>query len=147
MSILVWVNSVNREMEYKDFVSKLFKVDTEDMEKLHAALGICGEAGELADAIKKHVIYGKGLDRENVVEELGDLRFYMEALMNIVGVTDEEVLQYNATKLAKRYPKGEYSNVAAIARLDKVGEDTSSYASQDGEESNPIKSGPSGMSA
>lgn len=38
------------------------------------ATGVSGEAGELLDAVKKSVVYKKPLDRENVVEELGDLR-------------------------------------------------------------------------
>lgn len=116
----VWVASINAEVEYKDFVARLFKHDTDDMEHMHAALGVAGEAGELADAIKKHVVYGKPLDRNNVVEELGDLRFYMQQIMNMHGITDEEVLQGNATKLNKRYHTGAYSNEAAIARADKI---------------------------
>lgn len=116
----VWISSINAERDYKDFVSALFKQDTDDMEHMHAALGVAGEAGELADAIKKHVVYGKPLDRTNVVEELGDLRFYMQQIMNMHGITDEEVLQFNATKLSNRYPKGSYSNEDAIARADKV---------------------------
>lgn len=117
---VVWVSSVNREVDYKDFVAKLFKHDTDDMEHMHAALGVAGEAGELADAIKKHVVYGKPLNRNNVVEELGDLRFYMQQIMNMHGITEEEILQANANKLSKRYPAGQYSDVAAIARLDKM---------------------------
>lgn len=116
----VFVSSINQEIDYADFVAKLFKIDTPDMEHLHAALGICGEAGELADAIKKSVIYCKELDRKNVVEELGDLRFYMQQIQNMHSITDEEVLQSNADKLSKRYPTGEYSNKDAIERKDKI---------------------------
>jgi NTP pyrophosphatase (non-canonical NTP hydrolase) len=89
---------------------------------MHAALGICGEAGELADAIKKRYVYGKPLDVQNVIEELGDLRFYMEAVMNLLGIGDQEVLQANANKLAVRYKSLTYSDVAAVERADKVGE-------------------------
>jgi NTP pyrophosphatase (non-canonical NTP hydrolase) len=116
---MVFVSSVNKEMTYSDFVCKLFKQQTDDMEMLHAALGVCGEAGELGDAIKKHVIYEKELDRKNVVEELGDLRFYMQALMNKLGISEEELLQHNVEKLQERYKKLSYSNEAAIARADK----------------------------
>lgn len=117
----VFVSSVNQEMSYAVFIDKLFKHDTDDMELMHAALGITGEAGEIADAVKKAVVYCKPIDRDNIVEELGDLRFYMQALMNKLSITEGEVLQSNADKLSKRYPKGEYSNTAAVARLDKVG--------------------------
>jgi hypothetical protein len=46
---------------------------------LHMAVGIAGEAGELCKAV-----YGKNdvarIDKENVIEELGDLEFYLEGL-------------------------------------------------------------------
>ncbi|AKU43067.1 MazG-like pyrophosphatase [Rhodobacter phage RcTitan] len=86
----------------------------------HMATGVAGEAGELLDAIKKHVVYKRELDRENVVEELGDLRFYMAGLMNRLGITEEEILSHNNRKLSKRYASGAYSNAQAVERADKV---------------------------
>lgn len=88
-------------------------------ELLHMAVGVSGESGELLDAIKKNCLYQKELDRENVVEELGDLEFYMEGLRQIIGITREECLQHNIAKLSKRYEKLSYSNQAAIDRKDK----------------------------
>lgn len=86
---------------------------------LHMAVGVAGEGGELLDAIKKHVIYNKNLDRANVVEELGDLEFYMEGLRERTGITREETLEHNYHKLMKkRYPNG-YSDQAAQDRADK----------------------------
>ncbi|MGL5198016.1 MAG: nucleoside triphosphate pyrophosphohydrolase family protein [Aeromonas veronii] len=85
----------------------------------HMATGVSGEAGELLDAIKKAVVYAKPLDRENVIEELGDLEFYMEGIRQGLGITRKEVLQANITKLAKRYPQMTYSNEAAQERADK----------------------------
>lgn len=90
---------------------------------LHMAVGVSGEAGELLDAIKKHVIYDKTIDRENVVEELGDLEFYMEGLRRGLGITREETLAHCQRKLAKRYASGSYSNKAAQDRADKRLED------------------------
>lgn len=107
-------------VRYDDFVRQLFKADTEPMMALHAALGCAGEAGELADAIKREYIYGKARDRENIVEELGDLRFYMQAVMNHYGITESELLQHNGNKLAKRYNGLRYSDEAAVARADKT---------------------------
>lgn len=86
---------------------------------LHMAVGVSGEAGELLDAVKKATIYGKPLDRENVIEELGDLEFYMEGLRQGLGITREETLQANVAKLGARYAAGKYSDKAAIARADK----------------------------
>jgi NTP pyrophosphatase (non-canonical NTP hydrolase) len=86
----------------------------------HLATGVAGEAGELLDAVKKHAIYTKPLDRENVLEELGDLEFYLEGIRQAIGVTREEVLQGNIDKLAKRYPGFNYTNQAAQNRADKA---------------------------
>jgi len=87
---------------------------------LHMAVGISGEAGELLDAIKKYTIYGKPLDRENVVEELGDLEFYMEGLRAAFNISRSETLTANKHKLlGKRYASGKYSDEQAITRADK----------------------------
>jgi NTP pyrophosphatase (non-canonical NTP hydrolase) len=88
----------------------------------HMATGVSGEAGELLDAIKKHVIYQKPLDVENVKEELGDILFYMSNLMQSVGLSFEEVLQHNVDKLSVRHSSGSYSNKQAQERADKVSE-------------------------
>lgn len=85
----------------------------------HMVTGIAGEAGELLDAFKKYVIYGKELDRDNVVEELGDLVFYMQGIMNSHGITWQEVLSGNYDKLMKKRYKDGYSDQAAIDRADK----------------------------
>lgn len=100
----------------KDIVESL---TPEDAHNLHMAVGIVGEAGELIDAIKKAVIYRKPLDRENVVEELGDLEFYMEGLRQGLNITREETLAENVEKLSVRYGKT-YSNEAAQTRADKA---------------------------
>lgn len=89
-----------------------------DAHLIHMVMGICGEAGELLDAIKKAVIYRKEIDLPNVVEELGDLEFYMEGLRQGLDLTREQCIKHNIAKLTKRY--GEvYSNRAAIERQDK----------------------------
>lgn len=86
----------------------------------HHATGIAGEAGELLDAIKKHVIYNKPLDRANVIEELGDLEFYMEGLRQGLNITREETVEGNVIKLSTRYAGLQYSDAAAQARADKA---------------------------
>lgn len=87
---------------------------------LHMAVGVSGEAGELLDAVKKASIYVKDLDINNVIEELGDLEFYMEGLRAALGITREECLAANIDKLSKRYHQGSYSNAQAQQRADKA---------------------------
>lgn len=91
----------------------------EQADALHMAVGIAGEAGELLDAIKKWSIYQKPLDLENVIEELGDLEFYMEGLRQSLNLTRIETLMENIAKLKKRYSNGQYSNDQANERADK----------------------------
>lgn len=94
---------------------------TEKMNLIHAALGVTSEAGEFADAIKKHVIYGKDLDKENCKEELGDLIWFIDLAAKHLGYDLIEIMQANIIKLAMRYPE-KYSDQAAIARADKTTE-------------------------
>jgi NTP pyrophosphatase (non-canonical NTP hydrolase) len=87
----------------------------------HHASCIQGEAGELFDAVKKHIIYNAELTDEmkySVIEELGDLEFYMEGLRQAFDITRQETLDHNATKLAKRYGD-KYSDQSAQVRADK----------------------------
>ena len=88
----------------------------------HMMTGIEGEAGELTDAIKKHVVYGKELDLENVIEELGDLEFYLQGLRTELEIERIDTLKHNIKKLSKRYEHG-YTDRAAQLRADKQAEE------------------------
>lgn len=94
-------------------------ITAQKLSLLHATIGISGESGELLDSVKKHVMYNKPLDVENVVEELGDLYFYMEALEQSLGLSKENILQHNINKLSVRYSSGSYSDAQAQERADK----------------------------
>jgi NTP pyrophosphatase (non-canonical NTP hydrolase) len=85
---------------------------------LHMSIGVSGESGELLDAIKKWAIYQKPLDIDNVIEELGDIEFYLQGIRQAFCIDREDVLQANIEKLRKRYGQT-YSNAAAISRADK----------------------------
>ena len=112
---------------YNNFVASRVKAGEDirvairaiDCHYLHMLIGLSGEVGELQDAFKKHVIYDKKLDIGNVIEELGDIEFYLEGLRQSIGVTRAEVLTANINKLEKRYAAGKYSNTEAVARADK----------------------------
>jgi NTP pyrophosphatase (non-canonical NTP hydrolase) len=122
----VWRVRGNK-MNYGEFVGALVKpgqdiintLTPESANILHMAVGISGEAGELLDAIKKHVIYNKPLDLENVIEELGDLEFYMEGLRQQLYITRDAIISSNISKLSKRYHKLTYTDQDAQERKDK----------------------------
>ena len=107
-------------VRYDLFVRNLLKADTIRTEALHWALGLCGEVGELAEAVKKEYIYGKPRNMTHIIEELGDVEWYLQCAYNHYGLTRQEVIQANADKLAKRYGDLKYSDKDAIARKDKA---------------------------
>lgn len=96
------------------------EITPDDAHLIHMAIGISGEAGELLDAIKKRVIYRKDLDTVNVLEELGDIEFYLEGIRQGLGITRDQCLEANISKLGKRYEGMRYSDNAAQQRSDKV---------------------------
>ena len=88
----------------------------------HAAMGVSTEAGEILDIIKKHIYYGKDIDTKNLIEELGDIIYYIQLLINTLNIkngntriTLDSVIWDNIKKLTKRYPNG-FSESAALNR-------------------------------
>jgi NTP pyrophosphatase (non-canonical NTP hydrolase) len=80
----------------------------EDREKAlsHHALGVAGEAGEVADHVKKYLHHGRNLDTDAVIDELGDVLWHLTALADAVGSSLEQVALRNVEKLQARYPDG-----------------------------------------
>lgn len=119
---------MTNNINHADMVTRLFKdgknilstITEEQLTRLHAAVGISGESGELLDAVKKETMYNKAPDIVNIIEELGDLEFYMEALRQTYGITREQTLEANIAKLSVRYSSGSYSDKQAQERADKA---------------------------
>jgi NTP pyrophosphatase (non-canonical NTP hydrolase) len=96
-----------------EHVSKRF---TPSMSRLnHAALGLSTEANEFADQLKKHLIYGKELDKVNLIEELGDICWFIAMACDELGTNFEEIQEINIKKLKARYGE-KYSDDKAINR-------------------------------
>jgi NTP pyrophosphatase (non-canonical NTP hydrolase) len=71
-----------------------------------AVLGLCGEAGEVAELFKKLYEQDREFSREKLVEELSDCLWYLARVAAIEGINLSEVAQASYEKLAKRYPDG-----------------------------------------
>jgi len=82
----------------------------------NCGLGIAGEAGEVADIIKKHLYQGHPLDKRHIVEELGDVAWYVAVCAFTVDTSLEDVLKENVRKLKRRYPDG-FSEERSIHRV------------------------------
>ncbi len=71
----------------------------------HGAIGIVTEAGEIMDAVKTNKYYGRELDKVNLIEEMGDVMWYLAILCDELGVSFEDVWEKNINKLKKRFPE------------------------------------------
>ena len=73
---------------------------------LNGVMGLCGESGEVIDILKKHLSQGHELNKEKMIEELGDVAWYLAETAYALGVDLDTVLSNNLKKLSKRYPNG-----------------------------------------
>lgn len=83
--------------------------DTEGLDLggvLNGCLGLAGESGEVLDMVKKWVFHEKGLDKDHLKKELGDVMWYVAMLCESFGFDLDEILQMNVDKLKARYPEG-----------------------------------------
>ncbi len=73
---------------------------------LNGVMGLCGESGEVIDIVKKSLSDGRPLDKAHIVEELGDVAWYLAETAQVLGFTLEEICQKNLDKLNARFPDG-----------------------------------------
>ena len=73
---------------------------------INGVMGLCGEAGEAIDIVKKHLHQGHELDREKLIKELGDIAWYLAETAYALDIELDEVLEGNIAKLKARYPEG-----------------------------------------
>jgi len=103
-------------MTPKEYVEQALKTESNDFEAIgdrvqgeeairliHGSMGLVTEAAELQDALKKHIFYGKTLDKVNIEEELADMLWYMAIITDTLGVPWEDIMNRNIKKLKARY--------------------------------------------
>ena len=73
---------------------------------MNAALGLCGESGEVADLVKKYLFQGHELDFDHIAKELGDISWYLAVGAYAIGLDLETIFRMNIEKLEARYPNG-----------------------------------------
>ena len=91
--------------EYQDFV-KTMKVYPEKHAIVYPALGLSGEAGEIAEKVKKWLRGDKGLDKDLLAKEIGDVLWYCGSLADDLGFTLQQVVDMNVEKLTSRKDRG-----------------------------------------
>lgn len=72
----------------------------------NGVMGLCGEAGECIDVVKKYLYQGHKLDKLKLKDELGDVLWYVAITCQALGITLDDVMEHNVKKLLLRYPDG-----------------------------------------
>ena len=106
-------------MEINEYQELALRTINKDLNKrdvlINGGMGLCGEAGEAIDIIKKHISHNHELDKKHLIEELGDVAWYLAELAYALDVPLEEIFKGNIEKLKRRYPDG-FSTEASINR-------------------------------
>ena len=102
-------------MDFQDYQSKAREtaIYPREYAVVYPALGLCGEAGEVAEKIKKVIRDNGGefteFDRMNIRKELGDVLWYMAQICSDLDLRLESVAVANVEKLRKRKENGTIS--------------------------------------
>lgn len=72
----------------------------------YTILGLCGEAGELANKLKKHLRNGTPIDQDVLRDELSDVMWYVAATTKELNTTMSKLAEYNINKLTERQKSG-----------------------------------------
>lgn len=73
---------------------------------VNGCFGLAGESGEVLYIVKKWIFHEKGLDRDHLKKELGDVMWYVAMICESAGFTLDEIMKMNIDKLKSRYPEG-----------------------------------------
>lgn len=93
--------------EYQELALRTLNKSLSNKEILiNGVMGLCGESGEAIDIVKKHLAHGHELDKNHLIEELGDIAWYLVETAYSLDIDLESVLKQNIEKLKKRYPNG-----------------------------------------
>ena len=115
--LLIKVSTFNKALEKYGREDALVICGCDPGELFNGALGLPGEAGEVADLVKKYIFHGHDLNRGELVKEIGDVCWYLALLCHAIDISLEEVMIANIEKLRNRYPEG-FSESASINRTE-----------------------------
>lgn len=106
-------------MDFKDYQRRAYHAvqehDGPKEEEMHWAIGLGEEAGEVLGVVK-HKYYGGQYAVEDMVEEMGDVLWHLSSLCVVLGISLEDVAEYNIAKLVHRYPTGDFDECRSQAR-------------------------------
>jgi len=115
-SYLEFVDAVTSDESkiYNSFDKRVYELQGQGFPSerlLTASVGMCAEAGEFTEVVKKIIFQGKPVNEENLFHlkrELGDIMWYVAQACIGLDTTIDEIIEMNVDKLKSRYPGGEF---------------------------------------
>ena len=93
--------------EYQELAPRTSRNDLSKTEHiLNGCLGLAGEAGECCDLMKKHQFQDGREIKEKMIDELGDVLWYVSETATALGIWMDKIAEHNIEKLKNRYPEG-----------------------------------------
>lgn len=93
--------------EYQDLAQRTSRKDLGPMDHvMNGLLGLAGESGECCDVVKKSLFQDNRAIRDKLLDELGDVLWYVQETAKGLGLRLETIAEHNIAKLKRRYPEG-----------------------------------------
>lgn len=106
-------------MEIKEFQNLSTRTMNQNGAENNCILGMIGEMGEVVDLYKKVTYQGHPYNKEKLVEEIGDVLFYIANYATVNDIDLSDCLKRNVDKLRKRFPNG-FSEEDSLKRVDTI---------------------------
>ena len=103
--------------DYQRLAARTMGPRTRDQQLANMALGLAGEAGEVADTLKKHLFHAHPLDSAALAKELGDCLWYIAGAASALDLSLGDIAAGNVEKLRRRYPEG-FSEERSLNRVE-----------------------------
>ena len=109
-----WADAIKRGLFYGTELARpltggntptSLQYNTELAELMHGVIGLFGEAAELMEQLHDALTGTKDLDPVHLIEEIGDVHWYLALIHKNRGITCNDAWETNIAKLRKRYPQ------------------------------------------
>jgi NTP pyrophosphatase (non-canonical NTP hydrolase) len=104
-------------MDINEYKKKALRTDYADYSDFHtgdvtprldySVIGLVTESSKILDLVKKSKKSLHPLEKQRVIEELGDLLWYLNLTLDELGLSFEDIMQANLDKISKKYPEND----------------------------------------
>lgn len=92
--------------EYQKLAQRTSNTQNKLDKVVNGVMGLNGEAGECIDIVKKFMFQGHPVNADKILDELSDVLWYVAETATGLGLSLDEVAEYNIKKLKQRFPDG-----------------------------------------